>query len=100
MSNVRAGLAGRNKWARTMPGHIWGRRRVIFLNKSYLGIFKQTTASTCLLKVKVLKNRDNEWTYLGTVSAFFTDLKYTDPQIPRLQKLGKGEESRCEENAE
>ena len=49
---------------------------------------------------EVLKNRDNEWTYLGTVSAFFTDLKYTDPQIPRLQKLGKGEESRCEENAE
>ena len=91
MSNVRAGLAGRNKWARTMPGHIWGRRRVIFLNKSYLGIFTQTNAITYFVKVKILKNKDNGWTYLGTVSAFFTDLKCTDSQIPWLQKWGKRE---------
>ena len=91
MSNVRAGLAGRNKWARTMPGHIWGRRRVIFLNKSYLGIFTQTNAITYFVKVKILKNKDNGWTYLGTVSAFFTDLKYTYAQIPGLQKWNKRE---------
>ena len=69
-----------------MPGHIWGRRKAIFLNKSYLDIFKQTNAITYFVKVETLKNKDSEWTYLGTVSAFFADLKYTDPQIPGHQK--------------
>ena len=51
----------------------------------------QTNAITYFVKVKILKNKDNRWTYLGTVSAFFTDLKYTDPQIPQLQKRSKRE---------
>ena len=46
----------------------------------------QTNAITYFVKVETLKNKDSEWTYLGTVSAFFADLKYTDPQIPGHQK--------------